>query len=250
MSTYNSIIPSLTTTAPSPRVSSKYGFISTQETLQPFLEAGYTISNAMTVRTRRSRAEMAPYRKHLIRLRPSHVTPLQGDVVPEVVLINSHDGSSAFKLLAGLFRLVCSNGLILMDAQFGGISIPHTTYKAKTALAAASEMTELALTVATKDIPKMLNTPMSYEAQLNFAASLNTPYNAAQLIQRHRHEDTDLNLWTTFNAIQENLTKGGLYRRDRAGRGRRTPRMTSITRTVKMNTTLWQAATTYLDRTF
>lgn len=249
MSTYNSVIPNLTTTVPSPFVSPKYGFISTQETLQPFFDAGYTISNAMTVRPR-SRPLMAAYRKHLIRLRPSHVTPLQGDVVPEVVLINSHDGTSAFKLLAGLFRLVCSNGLILMDAQFGGISIPHTTYKAKTALAAAADMTELALTVATKDIPKMIDTPMSTQAQLTFAASLDTPYNAAQLIQRHRHEDTEPNLWTTFNAIQENLTKGGIYRRDRAGRGRRTPRMTSITRTVKMNTNLWQAATTYLDRTF
>jgi hypothetical protein len=243
-------IPNLTTTAPSPRVSPKYGFISTQETLQPFLEAGYTISQAMTVRTRRSRAEMAPYAKHLVRLRPTQITPLQGDVVPEVVLINSHDGTSAFKLLAGLFRLVCSNGLIVMDAQFGGLSIPHTVYKAKTALAAAQDMTELALTVATTDIPRMIETPMSTQAQLDFAASLNTPYNPVQLIQRHRPEDRDLNLWTTFNAIQENLTTGGLYRMDRAGRGRRTPRLTSISRTVTMNTHLWQAATTYLDRMF
>ena len=171
-------------------------------------------------------------------------------VVPEVVLINSHDGTSAFKLLAGLFRLVCSNGLIVMDAQFGGISIPHTTYKAKTALAAASEMTELALTVATKDIPKMIETPMPIPAQLTFAVSLDTPYDPVQLIQRRRPEDREPNLWTTFNAIQENLTKGGLYQLDRAGRVRRAPRVTSITRTVKMNTNLWQAATTYLDRTF
>jgi uncharacterized protein DUF932 len=28
------------------------------------------------------------------------------DVIPEVVLINSHDGTSAYKLIAGLYRLM------------------------------------------------------------------------------------------------------------------------------------------------
>jgi hypothetical protein len=48
-----------------------------------------------------------------------------GDVIPEVLLINSHGGTSAYKLIAGLYRLICSNGLMVSDGEIESISVTH-----------------------------------------------------------------------------------------------------------------------------
>jgi len=48
-----------------------------------------------------------------------------GDVFPEVVLLNSPDGTSAYQLMAGTFRLVCLNGMVVADRDFGTIKVPH-----------------------------------------------------------------------------------------------------------------------------
>jgi hypothetical protein len=45
---------------------------------------------------------------------------------PEVVVINSHDGACAFRLIAGLYRLVCSNGLMVSDGEIASIAVRHT----------------------------------------------------------------------------------------------------------------------------
>ncbi|MBV8275090.1 MAG: DUF932 domain-containing protein, partial [Verrucomicrobia bacterium] len=37
----------------------------------------------------------------------------KNQVRPEVVLVNSHDKSSAYQLHCGLFRLVCTNGMVI-----------------------------------------------------------------------------------------------------------------------------------------
>lgn len=244
----------LATSTPSPTRSARYGFISTQETLAPFTEQGYTITQAMTVRTRRVNLARSPYAKHLIRMRPASVrSPLQGEVLPEVILINSHDGTSSFKLLAGLFRLVCSNGLIVATSTFGSITIPHTRLKATEAVEAAGLMARQAELVATRDIPAMMARSMTAYEAINFAESLGTDLNPAELVRPNRMADTALNLWTVFNTIQEHLTKGGIRR----GTGvpltatgrlpRRSSAIRSIDRTLAMNTNLWAAAQTYLN---
>jgi hypothetical protein len=38
-----------------------------------------------------------------------------GEDVNEIILLNSHDGSSSFQLLAGAFRFVCHNGMVAGD---------------------------------------------------------------------------------------------------------------------------------------
>ena len=77
---------------------------------------------------RKSRASKdAMFTKHLIRFRNKSVGQL-GDSIPEVVLTNSHDGRNSFNLHAGLFRLVCMNGLIIADKTFDHVKIKHQWY--------------------------------------------------------------------------------------------------------------------------
>src|SRR5439155_8805861 len=56
-----------------------------------------------------------------------HLSPLAvGAEVPELVLVNSHDGTSAYKFLAGVFRLVCSNGMVVQSSDHGSIAVRHS----------------------------------------------------------------------------------------------------------------------------
>ena len=60
--------------------------------------------------------------KHMLRLRREG--QITGHQVPEIILLNSHDGSSSYQMLPGLFRAVCQNGLICGES-FGEVRVPH-----------------------------------------------------------------------------------------------------------------------------
>ncbi len=60
------------------------------------------------------------YSKHMLRLRrEGHIN---GQEVPEIILLNSHDGSSSYQMIPGIFRFVCTNGrcaeIILAKSAF------------------------------------------------------------------------------------------------------------------------------------
>jgi hypothetical protein len=49
---------------------------------------------------------------------------ITGKQVPEIILLNSHDGTSSYQMLPGLFRAVCQNGLVCGES-FGEVRVPH-----------------------------------------------------------------------------------------------------------------------------
>lgn len=62
------------------------------------------------------------YSKHMLRLRREG--NINGKEVPEIILLNSHDGSSSYQMSPGIFRFVCTNGLVCGN-NFGEIRVPH-----------------------------------------------------------------------------------------------------------------------------
>ena len=60
--------------------------------------------------------------KHMIRLR--HASQINGAEANEIVLLNSHDGTSSYQMLAGMFRFVCSNGLVCGNTV-ADVRVPH-----------------------------------------------------------------------------------------------------------------------------
>jgi Domain of unknown function (DUF932) len=87
--------------------SGKYTFIPTDRVLSGLMQAGFVPVEARQARTRRASPLHA---LHVIRLRRRLETVELKDSVPEVVFLNSHDGTSAYQLRLGLFRVVCTNG--------------------------------------------------------------------------------------------------------------------------------------------
>ena len=60
--------------------------------------------------------------KHMLRLRRDG--EINGQHVPEIILLNSHDGTSSYQMLPGYFRFVCQNGCVC--GQSLGKCVFHT----------------------------------------------------------------------------------------------------------------------------
>ena len=103
-------VPSIFTEMAADRTSDKYQHISTIRVLDGLKREGFVPVKAMQSRVRI--ADKANFTKHLIRLRHVDARPTVSGLFPEIVLINSHDGLSSYRLMSGIYRLICSNGLI------------------------------------------------------------------------------------------------------------------------------------------
>lgn len=100
--------------------SARYTYIPTITLLDNLKNEGFQPFFACQTRVRNP--DKREHTKHMLRLRrEGHIT---GKQVPEIILLNSHDGSSSYQMLPGLFRSVCQNGLICGES-FGEVRVPH-----------------------------------------------------------------------------------------------------------------------------
>lgn len=239
--------------------SDRYIYIPTVNVIEGMIKAGFQPFSASQSRSRiEGKTE---FTKHMIRFRhPDTESSLMkvGDVVPEVVLINSHDGTSAYKLIAGMFRLVCSNGLMVSDAEIAAVTVMHKgnilenvvdgSYRliedSQKAMGTVRTWTELQLTTGEQSaLAEAAHTLRFADAE----GKVTTPITAAQLLQPRRAYDQGNDLWKTFNRVQENVIKGGLSAIQRDENGRRVRRVSTrqvkgIDQDVKLNRALWQLA--------
>jgi hypothetical protein len=118
--------PSALAVRPNAKMSNRYTYVPTIEIINGMIGSGFQPFSASQSLTRI--AEKKEFTKHMIRFRHQDVANslVVGDAIPEVVLINSHDGGCAFRLMAGLYRLACSNGLLVAEAEIMSIAIRHT----------------------------------------------------------------------------------------------------------------------------
>tara|TARA_R110002012_G_scaffold44622_4_gene119406 strand:+ start:1205 stop:1873 length:669 start_codon:yes stop_codon:yes gene_type:complete len=189
------------------------------------------------------------YRKHMIRYRSEMFS--SGKEFPEIVMINSHDGSSSFQLKSGLFRLVCSNGMIVQSKSYGSLSIRHNSKVADDACEMIDILADFASHVQdTMRIPLTWRRIMvEYEKRLEFyrkAAQLRSK-NMTELEmwgfeQAKRTEDQSNDLWTVYNRTQEYLVNGGYQASSANGRQTTARPINSIDGLDRINTKLYQLA--------
>lgn len=233
------------------RMSAKYTFIPTERVLSGLMQAGFVPVDA---RQTRARSASLLHTRHVVRLRRRFETVQLKDSVPEVVFLNSHDGTSAYQLRMGIFRVVCTNGLIVSRGAFPAYCVPHRGNVVDEVIAGALEVSERFGTLADQ-IERMERRRLFKDEQLRFAEAalaLRFPdptqgaMQPSQLLTCRRAEDVGDDLWSTLNKCQENLLRGGLSRRSANGRLTRTRRITSILEDVRLNSRLWDLATEIL----
>lgn len=249
------VAPSAFATEPYHGMSSRYAYIPTSTVIDGLMKAGFQPFAAAQSRARLD--DKKAHTKHMIRFRAPNTTLALGETFPEIVLVNSHDGSSAYKLMAGLFRLVCSNGMIVADSLVGSISVRHTGNVIEEAASGSIQIVER-MPVVVDAIARWKSIQLSAGEQailadaahhLKFAdtdGKITTPIKPEQLLAPRRSEDSSPDLWSTFNRVQENLTKGGLTARQpydvehhRRGRRVTTQGVRAIDQDVKLNRALW-----------
>jgi hypothetical protein len=198
----------------------------------------------------RTRIRSPLHARHAVRLRRRFETVDLNDSVPEIVLLNSHDGTSAYELRLGLFRAVCTNGLIVSAGAFPVWRVSHRGDHLDRVVTAALELAERFGELGAY-VQRMERTFLDEPQRLAFASqalSLRFPQgsygalHAEQVLEPRRQEDSGWSLWATYNVCQEAILQGGLSRRSPKGRLVRTRPIRAIREDVRINSALWDMA--------
>jgi len=184
--------------------------------------------------------------KHMLRLR--RAGQINGQQVPEIIILNSHDGASSFQLLPGIFRSVCTNSLVC-GQSFGEIRVPHRGDVVEKVIEGAYEVLGVFDRVEEKReaMQSLLVPPPAQHAFAKAALAYrfgeeHQPITESQVLTPRRWLDEKSDLWTTFNTLQENLSKGGLSGRSAQGKRSRTRAVNGIDGDIKLNRALWVMA--------
>lgn len=230
------------------RVSDKYKFIPTTDIIDAMREADFEPVRAMGVRSRVE--ERRNFGKHQIAFRHgSGFGADVGDVFPEIILRNSHDGVGAFVLTAGVFRLVCLNGMVVGESM-DQMRISHRTKSPLEEIVARSLGMANQFGVLADKIEKARGVMLSEQDQLQFARraiALRFPQDEegsqrldpTVILQARRVEDGGSDVWTVFNRVQEHLVKGGNTMTMANGRTRRMRELTRMETNFDFNRGLW-----------
>lgn len=251
-------VPSAFAVAPYVKQSSRYSFIPTARIIEGMRSAGMVPVMAGESRTRIE--QKRGFTKHLIRFRPVGALSTQavvGDSIVEAVLINSHDGSSAYKLMAGVFRFVCSNGMVVADSMLETINVRHTGDIIGEVIEGSSRILESAprvmdtietwrgMELSRREQHVLAESAHSLRFPVDAEGKQTTEIEPEHLLTARRREDLNPDLWSTFNRIQENATKGV---KTWANRHRVSARaIKSIDGNVNLNRALWTLAERFAE---
>lgn len=240
--------PSIFAEEPYGGMSNKYKFIPTSEVVEKLLDEGFIISKFQENRVRNE--DKHGFAKHMIRFRQPNLAPQVGDIIPEVVLTNSHDGTSAFQLSAGLYRLVCSNGMVVgndmvnvRQRHSGNVGdviegVFSVLDEIPAVIDTAQRWQGITLTQNQQRIFAQAALPLRWEADQNG----NLPVDAVQILRPRRQADVAPTLWNTFNIMQEHIIKGGVRARSSNGHRRSSKAVNSVSEDTRLNKALWTLA--------
>lgn len=252
--------PSIFATQAHESRSERFQTIPTIEVLRGLEKEGFVPVGVKQSKTRDP--GKAEFTKHLIRLRRIEDGEQYrvGGTTCEILLKNANDGTAAYDLMAGLFRIQCMNSMVAQTQTLDAVKVKHSgslqtvqtkviegTYRvmeeAKAALAAPQDWGQIRMGKA----ERVAFAQAAHVLRFGDAdGNVNTPIQPEQLLTVRRRADNENNLWTTFNVVQENVIKGGLTAYGRVGdkppRTVTTREIKGIDQDVKLNKALWVLA--------
>ena len=161
----------VTTTHKRDGLSNRYSLIPTTEISETLGDAGWQFSSGTARRTRN--ATRALTAAHVLRFTNPNLPEVNGNRI-ECVVLNSHDGTTAFEMSFGVFRIACANGLIVRTASLGGFRLTHSSLKLINVYYAARTLTERAPEVV-ETIRRWQEIQLDGEQQLSLARRARTP---------------------------------------------------------------------------
>lgn len=233
--------------------SSKYSHIPTHQIIDDMSKLGWGVVDAKQVRARKN----SGFQKHLIVFRNNDIVINGNDgdtVFPQILLTNSSDGKNAFTFRAGLFRLVCENGLVISTQDFADLKIRHFGYDFEELKKTITTMVEkLPLTV--ESMNKFKQTQMSEAKIKKFAEdALKIRFNEDEIkrikidlndfTKAVRKEDEGSDLWSVFNRVQEKLINGD-FSYGYSTKTRKARKIKNFNQDIELNSKLFSLASEY-----
>ena len=243
-----------------PDVSGKYLFVNTETIVDDLDKLGWKPVQAAQ---RKSRGNGTIFSKHMVAFQNPDIK-IKGeggdDSFPRIIMTNSHDGMQAFKFSVGIFRLVCSNGLVVADEQFSEFKIKHKGYT-------FGELREV-VNQAVEDLPnkvqvlndmknrtltqdeknKLALDAMLIRANITPGSEKASEFNYDEetiedILDPKREEDKGDDLWRVFNVIQEKITQGDFHAALTGAKVRKVRKIKSFEKDLKVNKELFKLAT-------
>ena len=243
-----------------PDVTDRYLFVNTETIIDDLDKLGWM---PVTAAMRKNRGKDTIFSKHMVSFQNPNIkiTSKDGDdAFPRIIMTNSHDGLQAFKFSVGIFRLVCSNGLVVADEKFSEFKIRHKGYT-------FAELRDV-VAQAVKDLPnkvevlnKMRNKILTQDEKQKLAldallirAGITPDSDKAKefeydqetiqdILEPKRKEDKGDDLWKTFNVIQEKITQGEFHAALKGAKVRKVRKIKSFEKDLQVNKELFKLAT-------
>ena len=194
------IAPSIFAQQPWEKVSENYAFIPTSDVVNGLRSEGFVPVRASQSRTRIE--GKGDFTKHMIRFRHQSLMTVEnvGEELPEIVLVNSHDRTSSYRLDAGIFRLACLNGMVVKSANFGSFSVQHSGNIVEKVINGSHEIIEQVPQIMDQ-VKRLKSIELNRHQQLAFARSalalrwdvdvetkeIKAPVQAEDLLDRRAH---------------------------------------------------------------
>lgn len=240
------VAPSIFAENPHESRSQRYTYIPTATVLAELRHEGF--EPFMVCQTRVKHEDRRDFTKHMIRLR--HASQINDTEANEIILLNSHDGTSSYQMLAGMFRFVCQNGLVCGDTV-SDVRVPHKGNVTHQVIEGAYEVLD-SFERAQESRDAMRGVTLNADESYLFARSALAlkyddpgkplPITEMQVLKPRRCDDNRADLWSMFNRAQENLVKGGLSSRSASGRRQQTRPVQGIDQNLRLNRALWMLA--------
>ena len=219
-------------------LSKHYSFVPTMKVVNDLRTLGYECVDATQVKARKKSTN--GYQKHMLTFehpkykvdkvkevkfsdgRTAKFTTEKATEYPQLLLTNSHDGGNSFSLSAGIFRLVCSNGLVIKTEDYGSARLVHKGYSFEAVQKLENEFNVTLDEVLTK-VTAMKKVELTKEQQIEFAKqaallrftaksynedNIEDVVQLDDLLHAERPEDKGNGLYEVFNRVQESLVKG------------------------------------------
>jgi len=240
-------------------VSKHYQFLPTSRVIEDMAQLGWFVTDAHSMKTTGKNPARGVHAPHQVQFyNPDvYITNEDGTDISfvKVLLRNNSMGQGRLLFSVGIFRMICSNGLVIKDKDMGEFKLRHMGYNFEHLQGLMSDILDR-LPSAVEKINTFTNTQLTDEQAVEFAGKALasrlkvetvTLADAVKCLEVYREEDRGLSLWKVFNRVQEALVNGGQTFTNAHGRQRKLRKTTNFLLDQQINEQMWELASEYAN---
>lgn len=240
--------PALFATQAHPKMSSRYSFTNTYDILLHIHNKGFKVSSVQ--------GGEKTYSKVMVRMRHSGYDIR--DDAPEIVVLDSHDGSRRLKLMLGIIRFICMNGCVAGDMLYAKSFIHLAPDLMQQIMLELDDIQE-----PINRLQSRVNRMKSYETTIGERlaladAAIKVRFEGERsasfytdmrknILHTRRVADESNDMYTVMNVVQENVLRGGMMYETHNSIRRVAP-INAVDRNVTINQALWREAERLIER--